>query len=328
MGDEQMSRSYSERSTIRRWLATWLILIAAAACNRAATVEGPVAAAEMVGGPPTTLELANATYSGIMDDPVTLIDGRWEGKPFVEGGASRPTVGLVQDFVLSGDLDGDGSDEAVALLWESSGGSGNRLFLAVMGRRDETATNLATILIGDRVQIRSGIVDGDRIALDIVRAGPEDAACCPTEKALISWVLNDDGLIAVAEEVTGTLSVADLEGREWVLRELGWAQPLEQEVDISLVFEDQRVSGNSGCNNYFGAVTETDPGQIGFSGMGTTRMACAEPVMDLERRYLKTMAGATRYAFVAGRLVLSCDTEEGIKALVFTARADSATRAD
>lgn len=323
-----MLHSCSERLRIRRWLATWLILIAAAACNRAATVGGPVAVAETVGGPPIALELANATYSGIMDEPVTLIDGRWEGRPFVEGGTSRPTVGLVEDFVLSGDLDGDGSDEAVALLWESSGGPGNRLFLAAAGRRGEGVTNLATTSIGDRVQIRSGTIDGGRITLDIVRAGPGDAACCPTEKALVSWLLNDDALVAVADEITGTLSVADLEGREWVLRELGWSQPLEDEVDISLIFEDQRVSGNSGCNNYFGAVTETDPGQIGFSGMGTTRMACAEPVMDLERRYLKTLAGTTGYAFVAGRLVLSCDTEEGIQALVFSAEEDFATRAD
>ena len=38
--------------------------------------------------------LENATYSGLTvhPDPVTLIDGRWEGAPYVEGGVSRPSV--------------------------------------------------------------------------------------------------------------------------------------------------------------------------------------------------------------------------------------------
>jgi hypothetical protein len=39
-------------------------------------------------------ELRAATYEGIFDYPVTLIDGCYEGEPFVEGGASA-TAALV-----------------------------------------------------------------------------------------------------------------------------------------------------------------------------------------------------------------------------------------
>ena len=39
--------------------------------------------------------LENATYTGIEDEPVTLLSGQWEGTPYVEGGASRPRVGLL-----------------------------------------------------------------------------------------------------------------------------------------------------------------------------------------------------------------------------------------
>jgi len=317
-----MSHGRPPKSSARRWLAISLTLAATIACDPGAPAGVSMEVMEAAPGGPTARELASATYSGIMEVPVKLIDGQWEGEPFVEGGASRPTVGLVEHFVLTGDFDGDGSGEAAVLLWESSGGSGSRLFLAAVGRRGEAVTNLDTTLIGDRVQIRSGAVEGGRITLDIVRAGPDDAACCPTEKARVSWALSEDHLIPVADEITGTLSVVDLEGTEWILRELGWAQPLEEEVTVSLVFQDQRVSGNSGCNSYFGAVTEADTGQLRFSGMGATRMACAEPVMDLEQRYLGALAKATGYAFVAGRLVLSCDTDEGIQTLVFTPNED------
>ena len=39
--------------------------------------------------------LQAATYRGILDDPVTLADGRYEGAPFVAGAATRPVVRLV-----------------------------------------------------------------------------------------------------------------------------------------------------------------------------------------------------------------------------------------
>ncbi len=291
----------------------------AAACGRGGTLGGPVAimTSEEVEGPPTAFELAHATYSGILNEPVILTGGRWEGEPFVEGGASRPTVGLLDHFMLTGDLDGDGLDEVVTLLWESSGGSGNRLFLAAVARKDESVANIGTDLIGDRVQIRSGAIEDGRIILDIIRAGPEDAACCPTEKALVTWALSADGLSRVAEETTGRLSLADLGGHEWTLLELGRDHPLPEDVEISLVFQDDRVSGRSACNSYFAGVVSPNPGGLRFNGMGATRMACPEAVMDLERRYLSTLAGASGYRFLGGRLVVSCDTGDGPTFLVF-----------
>ena len=55
-----------------------------------------------------TDRFANVAIHGIDDQVIQLTDGTWEGEPFVEGGASRPRVGLVDDFVLSGDIDHDG----------------------------------------------------------------------------------------------------------------------------------------------------------------------------------------------------------------------------
>jgi len=306
-------------SVIQR-LASAVLLIAAAACGSDGTLGGEMAVTGDVNGAPKALELANATYSGVMNDPVTLSGGRWEGAPYVEDGASRPTVGLIDHFILTGDLDGDGLDEAVTLLWESSGGSGNRLYLAAVARNDEAITNLGTAMIGDRVQIRSGTIEDGRITLDIVRAGPEDAACCPTEKALVTWMLGEDGLSRIADQTIGTLSLADLGGLEWVLLELGKNQPPPEDVKISINFQDDKVSGNSGCNNYFAGVVSPNPGELGFNGMGATRMVCPEAMMDVERRYLQALAGASGFRFLAGRLVLTCNTDEGPQALVFTAR--------
>ena len=49
-------------------------------------------------GPPsetpalTAERLQQATYIGILVAPVTLVDGRYEGEPFVPGSAARPIV--------------------------------------------------------------------------------------------------------------------------------------------------------------------------------------------------------------------------------------------
>jgi heat shock protein HslJ len=297
-------------------LSVNVFLMAAIACSRG----GPAAGDPSAEATRTARQLANATYSGIMSEPVTLTDGRWEGDPYVKGEASRPTVGLVDHFILVGDLNDDGVDEAATLLWESSGGSGTRLFLAVMGTRNTVMTNLATTLIGDRTQVHSGAIEDGLITLNIIRASPEDAACCPTEKALVTWALNEGEIGWVGEEMTGTFSLADLEGPEWVLVELGWEQPVSEEPAITLSFQQDKVSGNAGCNSYFAGVRAATPGELGFNGMGATRMACPEPVMDVERRYLKTLSGASRYSLLAGRLVLGCDTDEGPQSLVFAPR--------
>ena len=307
---------------VGKMLAVPVFLIAATACGRG----GPVDSDPSAEAARTAHRLANATYSGITNEPVALTDGRWEGEPYAIGGASRPTVGLVDHFILTGDLDNDGADEIAALLWESSGGSGTRLFLAAMKGGNGAITNLATTLIGDRVQVQSGAIAEGHVTLNVIRAGPEDAACCPTEKALVTWALGEGGLDQVTDEVAGTLSLADLEGPEWVLVELGWDQPLPDDVRITLVFEDDRVSGRSGCNNYFAGVTEVVPGQIAFNGMGATRMACPEPVMDVERRYLKVLARASNYSFLGGRLVLGCDADKGPQVLVFATNGDPGRR--
>jgi len=133
------------------------------------------AAAQAPSTAPTYDELSNATYRGIYDQAVRLEQGFWEGEPFVPSGASRPRVQLVRDFLRTGDVNGDGRAEAVVLLGESSGGSGARVYLAVAGRQSGQVVNLATVSVGDRVQVRAARVASRRIELDVVQAGPQDA---------------------------------------------------------------------------------------------------------------------------------------------------------
>jgi heat shock protein HslJ len=264
-------------------------------------------AATPAGASPTQEQLANMSYMGIYEHAITLTNGRWEGDPFMAEAASRPAVGLVDDFILTGDLDADGNDEAVILLWESTGGSGTYKYIAVTGMRNDKPFNLGTALIGERVQVRAGRIVGNRIELDVVQQGPGDAACCPSQKATRYWTLDTTGLHVHASQITGTLSLADLAGTEWVLNRLDANESLAEQSEITLVFDGDRISGKSACNRYFAGVKETGklPGDLRVSEIGGTRMACPEEVMTLENRYLAALGSVTRYSFLAGKLALT-----------------------
>jgi heat shock protein HslJ len=279
-------------------------------------------AAVPAGASPTPEQLANIAYTGIYEHAVTLKDGRWEGDPFVAGGASRPAVGLVDDFILTGDLNADGKDEAVVLLWESSGGSGTYDYIAVTGMRDDKPYNLGTALIGERVQVRSGRIAGNRIELDVVQPGPSDAACCPAQKATRYWTLDTSGLHVNASQITGTLSLSDLTGPEWVLSRLDADEPLPAQPEITLVFDGDRISGKSACNRYFAGVKAAGkmPGDLRVSEIGGTRMACPEEIMTLENRYLEALGSVTHYGFLAGKLALTWWKDGVTHTLLFVPR--------
>lgn len=137
--------------------------------------------------PPTPDEIRNSTVAGLFDDPVTLRDGRWEGEPYVVGGASRPTAGVIDGLSIAGDLDGDGVVETVAFLWSATGGSGTRNHIAVFARTRVGVNNRSTVLIGDRVKLREARFSEGRVEVDVVEHGPTDAMCCPSVEATRVW---------------------------------------------------------------------------------------------------------------------------------------------
>jgi len=304
---------------IRLRSAVLIALIAmTCACQSMDAVDTPILATA-----PTIAELENTTYVGITRVPLTLTDGEWQGEPFTVEGASRPSVGLVHDFRLTGDLNDNGAEEAIVLLWSNPGGSGTFDFIAVIGR-DKTGAplNLATAALGDRVRIRSAIIDAGRIVIDVVQAGPGDAACCPGQKFQRTFTLADHALNEVSSKDQGRQSIADLAGIEWVLTRFNRDEPLPDSAEVTLRFNDDRMSGKSACNRYSGSVTEGDtPGALTVNGpMMSTRMACPPPTDEIERRYLDTLQAINQYSFMAGNLALSWRKDNEIGTMIFTLR--------
>ena len=285
----------------RSALALWLGLMA-----------GTVLANEA----PSLDQVRNATIAGVFDQPVTLVNGVYEGEPTVPEGAARPRLILVGEPLALQEFDGADGDAAAVLLSESSGGSGERIWLAVTGLRDGRAESLGAVLVGDRLRIRSLSTEGADLVLEVVEAGPDDPACCPTQAALKRYRLWDGGLTLTSDEVTGALSLALVAGTQWRLVELD-GEPLPDGVKPpTLEIKEGRLSGFDGCNRYMGKIEESAPGQVAVGPLAGTRMACPEPAMQLEQRFLDALGKATRYDFLAGRLLLSGEDNDDQRTLL------------
>lgn len=186
---------------------------------------------------PTAGQLQNATYIDILEGPVTLVDGRFEGKPFVPGAATRPVVTLVPGLMATGDLTGDTNDEAAVALAHNAGGSGVFMHLAVVGNHHGKPDNFVTIALGDRIRIDALDIAGGKLIANLVTHSPDDPMCCPTQQVRREWRLQDGLPISVQPavqpqdgRVSGHLvwghesrSFAECgDGREgWVINEAG-----------------------------------------------------------------------------------------------------------
>lgn len=264
-------------------------------------------------------ELANATFTGLEEGTITLENGQWQGEPIMAGIATRPTARLA-DLVVAGDLDGDAVDETVALLNYSGGGTGTFLYVAVFVPTPAGPENVSTLFIGDRIPVRGmAIVDGD-IVLDIVQQGPEDGACCATQKARLTIALDDGALTTMGIEEQGTISTADLDG-DWVLTELTFDEPPLPETEITATFAGGALTGSAGCNRF---TTTYSAGEgvtdITVAPVATTRMACAPPILAQEGVFLTRLAAVDAFGFAAGKMWLSY-TLDGDYGLLTFARA-------
>jgi heat shock protein HslJ len=300
------------------FLAVLLLLCARESSASSAPPPPEALATEAGAVPPTWEEAANARYAGPMGMAFELVQGEWSGQPYVEGGASAPRAGLARGFLLTGDLDADGVAESIVLLWTSSGGSGTLDYLAVVERRpDGTVAERASVELGDRVHIRAARIEAGQVVLDTVQAGPGDALCCPGQRMRRVFALEGDVMTEVSTEDRGRLSLADLDG-DWVLLELG-REALPENVRITARFDNGTLTGTAACNAYNGRVKAGDaPGDLALAGpLAVTRKMCPPPLMEWEQRYLRALAGLSKFSFTAGKLVLTATGEEGPQTLRF-----------
>ncbi|MBI5839681.1 MAG: hypothetical protein HZB19_06230 [Chloroflexi bacterium] len=132
--------------------------------------------------PPLTVDsIRNAQYRVISLDAhpiVQLTDGNFQQG--TDPVAPDYMVVTATDFIVLGDVNGDGLDEAAAIFVESFGGTGNFAVLAFFRNENGAPAFITSTLIDDRPMINGLGFEGHEIFVDAIVHGFEDAGCCPT----------------------------------------------------------------------------------------------------------------------------------------------------
>jgi hypothetical protein len=150
------------------------------------------------GGDLASVDWANHTYpaetcpmGAVSEEPFTLVDGEVRIETEMAGVGGVPGVFLEE--VLSADLTGDGSDEAVVVLSCTGGGTAFVTQLSVWsgGSGGPELLQVITPVFADR-GYRGTVIEGDTIVIDGLLPGPNDGLCCPTIPAVEPWQWNGD----------------------------------------------------------------------------------------------------------------------------------------
>lgn len=65
--------------------------------------------------------------------------------------------------------------------------------------------------------------------------------------------------------------------------------PVPQGAEVTLNIDGENFSGVAACNNYFGSFQKDDNDMLVVSPIGSTQMACEQPLMDFEYQYLQVL---------------------------------------
>jgi heat shock protein HslJ len=132
-------------------------------------------------------------------------------------------------------------------------------------------------------------------------------------EATSTYILDGDRLELRGEDGTtvlvlttnsgGTVSFTNLAGTSWLLTSLNGSSPIEG-ADITLGFDDARLFGKGGCNEYSGPYTVGTDGRFAATEIVSTDMACGEPagLMDQEIAYFQALSKVTMFVIEGDEL--------------------------
>ena len=87
------------------------------------------------------------------------------------------------------------------------------------------------------------------------------------------------------------------------------SSPILAEKPITVSFDNGTISGNAGCNGYFGSYTVVNKITIGGEDklLGMSMMYCPEPIMDQEAQYTDILINVTNYTIEENQLTFSTE---------------------
>lgn len=205
-------------------------------------------------------------------------------------------------------------------------------YQAFVYSEDRYAGTLSPVPMNSRTDgslTRVHLVRSTAITAEFARYRDSDPLCCPSRTSTAEYrVRNDEVPVLMAVNVTtrpvgqmpeqtggsqGREEGSLLSGKRWILSAMGERRVSAGKPYIEFDGEQHRISGDSGCNRFFGTVQITGA-SVKISQLGSTKRAClSEDANRLENEFLRTLEKATRFSVETNELRLFAD-----KSLVLT----------
>jgi hypothetical protein len=166
---------------------------------------GPDSGPHQGSGAKITLDqLRNAEYPSqwTRSGKAQLVNGQY--RESAAPGAATEVVVSATNYYAMGDLDGDGSEDAVIILESDPGGSGVFFDLVPVLNQQGNPRVLAPLALGDRVDISEITLSNAQVHVHLLKHGPDDPQCCPTLDVTLHYRLGPSGLVNEGQEPSRT----------------------------------------------------------------------------------------------------------------------------
>ncbi len=143
-------------------------------------------------------QLRNGVYTSPDWGKFQLSDGIYYRTPPNSQESSETYTTRLLDTILHGDLDLDGSEDAVVFLATQSGGTGHFVEMAAVLNLNGNASSDSMVYLGDRVVVEAGKIQDGVITLNMRVQGPNDGMCCPSQSVTWTFRLEHGRLVKIS----------------------------------------------------------------------------------------------------------------------------------
>lgn len=149
---------------------------------------------------PLTLDgIKNAEYAieGPASGKAKLVNGVYE-EPIAK--SSAKVIVTLQNVMASGDLDGNGVQDAAVVLTVQSGGTGTFYYLFAVLNNNGAPKPVASVQLGDRIKLNALAIQNGEISVDLVTQGPKDPMAKPTLAVIRKYKLLGTQLVSTTPD--------------------------------------------------------------------------------------------------------------------------------